>query len=111
MTRSVAVSFISALYAGSISDKHITEVCGLLDLLESGDVVMVDKGFLIDDLLNPLQYYLVIPHFLAKKKQLSSAETDDKTVANLRVHVERANRQYTHSSQFSWLRCVACLIV
>ena len=37
------VTFVSSLYAGSISDKHITMVSGILDLLESGDQVMADK--------------------------------------------------------------------
>jgi len=123
VTPSGAVSFISALYAGSISDKHITKVSGLLDLLEPRDVVMADKGFLIADLLKPLQCSLVIPHFLAKKKQFSSIENKhNKTVANLRVHVERANRRFKEYHLFdapiplslagsvNQLWCVACLL-
>ena len=39
------VSFVSALYTGSISDKEITRCCGILDLLEPDDSVMADKGF------------------------------------------------------------------
>lgn len=45
-----AVSFLSGLYTGAISDKEITRCCGILDLIE-GDSVMADKGFNIEDLL------------------------------------------------------------
>ena len=123
VTPSGAVSFISALYAGSISDKHITKVSGLLDLLEPGDLVMADKGFLISDLLSPLQCYLVTPNFLARKKQFSSAEAQhNKMLSNLRVHVERANRRFKEYHLFdtpvplalagsvNQLWCVACLL-
>jgi len=95
VTPSGAVSFVSSLYAGSISDKHITQVSGILDLLESGDVVMTDKGFLIQDMLQKLNCSLVMPHFLAKKGQFTEQEAKyNKLISNLRVHVERANRRF-----------------
>ena len=46
-----AITFISSLYTGGISDKEITRCSGILDLLENGDSVMTDKGFDIEDLL------------------------------------------------------------
>ena len=39
------VTFISYLYGGHISDKKITLECGYIDLLETGNVVMSDRGF------------------------------------------------------------------
>lgn len=33
------------LYGGSASDVYISRSSGLIDLLEEGDAVMVDKGF------------------------------------------------------------------
>jgi len=123
VTPSGAVSFISSLFAGSISDKHITKVSGLLDLLEPGDVVMADKGFLIADLLSPLNCSLVMPHFLSQKKQFSHFEAQqNKIVSHLRVHVERANRRFKEyhlfdspislslSGSVNQLWCVACLL-
>ena len=38
-------NFVSKLYTGSISDKEIVKESGFLEHLESGDVVMADKGF------------------------------------------------------------------
>lgn len=52
ITRCGAVLFFSSLYTGSISDKAITELSGILDLLEPNDKVIADKGFLIADLLD-----------------------------------------------------------
>ena len=44
--------FVSKLYGGSISIIYCTRLSGLLQLLEVGDSVMVDKGFdIVDDLL------------------------------------------------------------
>ena len=39
------ITFTSHLYGGHVSDKAITQSCGLIDLLDAGDVVMADKGF------------------------------------------------------------------
>ena len=89
------VIFVSNLYAGGISDKEITKQSGILDLLESGDEVMVDKGFVIEDLLCPIGCSLVIPPFLtAQRGKFSKEETEQtQTIARLRVHVERAIRR------------------
>ena len=47
-----SLTFISKLYTGSISDRHIVEESGFLNLpFEDNDVVMADKGYVIDDLL------------------------------------------------------------
>lgn len=95
ITPSGAVSFVSALHPGSISDKAITRVSGILDLIEPGDQVMVDKGFVIEDLLAEKGASLVIPPFLtAARGQLSKSEVKEtQNIARLRVHVERAIRR------------------
>ena len=43
--------FISDLYGGNISDKKLTAECGILKLIESGDAIMADRGFTIEDYL------------------------------------------------------------
>lgn len=45
------VSFVSPLYGGGTSDRAIVQLSAVLDLFESGDGIMVDKGFKVDDLL------------------------------------------------------------
>lgn len=39
------VSFVSKCYGGCAGDCFITNDCGIIDLIEPGDVVLADKGF------------------------------------------------------------------
>ena len=59
------VTFLSKLWGGgaggNASDEQIVKESRLLDLLEKGDSVMADKGFLIQDLLDALGVTLNIP--------------------------------------------------
>ena len=91
ITSSGAISFVSQAYEGSISDRKLVEFSGLLEKLESGDELMADKGFLIQDLLTPIGVRLNVPPLLSNKRQMPA---DDvlltKKIAQLRVHVERA---------------------
>jgi hypothetical protein len=88
------VTFVSSLYAGSISDQNITRQCGLIPLLESGDSVMADKGFLIENLVAQRGAKLNIPPFLTKRDQFSKEEVEEtQEIARLRIHVERAIRR------------------
>ncbi len=95
ITPAGAICFVSSLYPGSISDKQITKQSGVLQLLEPGDAVMADKGFLIENELRELGVELIIPPFLTKQRsQLSKEEVyDTQKIARLRIHVERAIRR------------------
>ena len=65
------VTFISNLYGGHISDKQITELCGIVDLLEPKDMVMADREFDIQHILAAKSVKLNIPPFMNGKEQLS----------------------------------------
>ena len=46
-----AVTFVSPLYTGCISDVEITKLSGLLELIEADDDIMADKGFTLKKVL------------------------------------------------------------
>ena len=85
------VSFLSDTYEGSISYKQIFVKSGLLDLLQPGDLVIADRGFLIKDILQERKVDLNIPPFLGKRDRLTAKEEVlTKRIARVRIHVERA---------------------
>ena len=85
-----SVTFVSELWAGSISDVELIEKSGLLDLLEAGDSVMADKGFTISDLLAQRGVSLNIPPFMQNGKMSEGDVKLTRSIATLRIHVERA---------------------
>ncbi|XP_064456907.1 uncharacterized protein LOC135367543 [Ornithodoros turicata] len=85
-----AVTFVSDLFTGSMSDRECVIRSGFLHMdFSENDSVMADKGFKIADLLEPLNVHLNIPPFLRQPQfsQQEIAETQD--IASLRIHVER----------------------
>ncbi|KAG8449152.1 hypothetical protein GDO86_015996 [Hymenochirus boettgeri] len=56
-----AVIFISPLYSSCASKRDITKSSGILDLLETDDLVITDKDFNIQDLVEAVGAFLVIP--------------------------------------------------
>ena len=85
-------SFISSVFPGSISDKDITVRSGLRNpsLWNSGEGIMADRGFTIQDYTDNLNIKLVIPAFLQGRDQLSEEEVIiTQQIASERIHVER----------------------
>ena len=90
ITPSGAISFVSDVYEGSISDKDIFKKSGILDLVEKGDLVMVDRGFQVRDLLLEKGADIVIPPSLAGRDHLTPQEEAlTRNIAKKRIHVER----------------------
>lgn len=58
-----ALSFVSALFEGSMSDKEVFRQSGIAPLLTPDMAIMVDKGFLVDDLVPGTVYR---PAFLSE---------------------------------------------
>lgn len=54
------VSFVFEPWGGRVSDKHLTEHCGILDKLLPGDVVLADRGIDITESIGMMQARAII---------------------------------------------------
>ena len=82
------VAFVSDCWGGRVSDKYLTDHCGILQKLLPGDVVLADRGFDIAESVGMMQAKLHIPAFTRGKQQLSALEIENtRTIANVRIHV------------------------
>ena len=89
-----AITYISPLYCGRISDKALTNDCGFLDLLEPYDMIMADKGFNISDELAARSVSLHIPPGKRGTAQMLLPNvTKTKRIANIRILVEQVIRR------------------
>ena len=85
------ISFVSDVWGGRATDRHITVNSGFLNLIDPTDQIMADKGFLIRDELMFRRAELVLPPGVKGHEQMSSQDVQKtKAIANLRIHVERA---------------------
>ena len=96
------ITYVSKLFPGSVSDKAIVEQSGLLDVFEAGDLILADKGFLIQDIV-PNGVAVNIPPFLNKGQFTESEIKHTKNIARNRIHVERANARI---KDFKILNCI-----
>lgn len=89
------ISFVSKVYGGSTSDRHIFEK-QFMDKVEPGDAIMMYCGFNVADLLLEKKAKLHMPPFTRKKdgsdQRFLNQNEIEKTreIASLRIHVERA---------------------
>ncbi|GAA6223191.1 uncharacterized protein LOC108878250 isoform X1 [Lates japonicus] len=93
-----ALTFVSALFEGSMSDKEVFRRSGITSLLTPDMAVMVDKGFLVDDLVPGRVHH---PAFLSKRTQMPEVDVlKTQSIARLRVHVERMMRRVKENKLF-----------
>ena len=86
--------FVSDLFEGDIDDVQIFRECGIMKHIRPHDVILADRGFTVQDLLNPLQADIKIPSFLKGRSSLSAAEElSTRKNAKARIHVERFNER------------------
>lgn len=64
------ISYVSEMYGGRTSNSTIFSQSSICYLLEKGDAVMVDKGFLIDEYCESNRWKLIRPLFLKEKKTI-----------------------------------------
>ncbi|XP_065890039.1 uncharacterized protein [Dysidea avara] len=85
-----SISFVSKAWGGRVSDKYITENCGILDKLLPGDLILADRGFTIQDSIGLYCAEVKTPSFTRGKKQLSRHDIDwSREISHVRIHVER----------------------
>ena len=84
------ITFMSNLYPGSISDKEIVRKSGLLLPMETGDLILADKGFLIHDVV-PTYVAVNVPPSVQHGRFTESEAIATKNIARCRIHVERVN--------------------
>ena len=85
-----AACFISDLFERSISVVDIFDQCGILQQVNPGDALLVDKGFTIQHLLLTKQTPIFIPPFLPKRDASTKEEVMlTKQKVKARIHVER----------------------
>jgi len=87
------ITFVSKLYSGNISDLAIVQQSKFIDLVESDDDIMADRGFNIRHLLLPKKATLNIPAFSHGKRLSVKAVQRSRQIATVRFHVERAIRR------------------
>ena len=84
-----AITFVSQLYTGSMSDREIVERSDFLSQqFDDNDSIMADKGFSIEDKL-PLGVSLTSHHFLDLTSRCLRDVIKTQTIVSLRIHVER----------------------
>ncbi|VEN60951.1 unnamed protein product [Callosobruchus maculatus] len=85
-----SISFISEAWGGRASDKHITIHSEFLNHIIPGDVILADRGFLIEEHVRLFNAQLHMPAFTKGKKQLHPLEIEKtRSIAHVRIHVER----------------------
>ncbi len=91
-TPSGQIGFISQLYQGSISDRELTIRSRFLKMPHNnGAMWLVDKGFQIADLAEPLGVTVNMPAFVGSRSQMTAEEVfQTQQIASERIHVERA---------------------
>lgn len=116
-----AVTFVSSLYADSVTDKELFKQSGIVSLLKPGMAIMVDKDFLVDDCV-PCKVCRIA--YLSKREQMSADELREaQSMAKLLVHIEGLIDRVRESKLFETvvplciagsineLYTVACLLV
>lgn len=93
VTPNGTVNFVSRMWGGRASDRHITMNEGLIPQIFPGMVIMADKGFTIEDLL-PEDIHLNMPPKIPSSRPMSEAEVfKTQHIASARIVVEMKMEQ------------------
>ena len=64
------ISYVSKGWGGRVSDKYLTENCGILDKLQPGDQVLADRGFKVEESFGVYCAKIVTPLYTKGKKTI-----------------------------------------
>ena len=85
-----SITFVSKGWGGRVSDRYLTEHCGIMEYLQPGDVILADRGFNIAEEASLYYAEVKVPPYTRGKKQLSRYEVDKaRQLSRVRIHVER----------------------
>lgn len=76
ITPTGSISFLTNGWGGHVTDDELTRSSGFFNHLISGDVVMADRGFRLNEDFVFRQCQLVVPAFTRGKKQLSAKDVE-----------------------------------
>jgi len=89
VTSGVQVSYISDAYGGSTSDRQIVERSSLKRDCDTGDFIMADKEFDVQDIFAHYVVTVNVPTFFKNNQMSHDTVMRDRKIASKRVHVER----------------------
>ncbi len=93
VTPNGTVNFVSRLWGGRASDRHITMQEAIIPRIEPGMVIMADKGFTIEDLL-PENVHLNMPPRIPSARPMTESEVfRTQHIASARIVVEMKMEQ------------------
>ena len=82
---------------------QIFEESGILKHLEPHDLILADRGFTVEHLVNPLQAKIRIPAFLKGRKSFTAhEELESRKIAKARIHIERFNQRLKQFKLNCW---------
>ena len=85
------ITSISDTYGGGISDKELFARSGVIEHLNEGEEVMLDKGFLVLDILQGTGVKLVRPPFLKNHQFEHGERQEGRKIASHRIVIENVN--------------------
>ncbi|CAN7946682.1 unnamed protein product, partial [Ixodes hexagonus] len=83
------ICHVSKLWGGSVSDRAIVDESGLLEQLEPGDAVMVDKGFKLNNIPSGVRVHIPCFRKPGEPQMQEDELVHTQRVASARVIVER----------------------
>ena len=93
VTPNGTVTFVSRLWGGRASDRHITLNEGILARIDPGMSVMADKGFTINDLLSDTVQLNVPPKIPSSRPMTENEVFKTAHIASARIVIEMKNEQ------------------